>query len=126
MYDALYPSNMQTPIYLTLNAARSLRDVTDLRTTEELIKSFTGKNSLFPSTVHEAVFDIHCIFHYQGFWIFLIHSHVLFSCCSIFLLCHVSCPRIVRPGFLDISSLHLMQSTAHCTHQVWRQQEATP
>lgn len=49
MYDALYPSNMQTPIYLKLNVARSLRDVTDLRTTEELIKSFTEKNSPFPS-----------------------------------------------------------------------------
>lgn len=84
MYDALYPSNMQTPIYLTLNAAQSLRDVTDLRTTKELIKSFMEKNSFFPATVHEVVFDIHYIFHYQGFWIFLTHCHVLFSCCAVF------------------------------------------
>lgn len=48
VYDALYPSNMQMPIYLTLNAAQSLRDVTDLRTTEELIKSFTEKNTPLP------------------------------------------------------------------------------
>lgn len=34
--------------------------------------------------MHEAVFDIHYIFHYQGFWVFLTHCHVLFSCCAVF------------------------------------------
>lgn len=83
MYDALYPNNMQAPMYLTLNAAQSLRDVTDLRTTEELIKSLMEKKySPFP--LRESVFDIHCVFSYQGFWISLIHCHVLFSCCAMF------------------------------------------
>lgn len=47
MHDALYPSNMQAPVYLTLNAAQSLRDVTDLRTTEELIKSLMERKFTF-------------------------------------------------------------------------------
>lgn len=42
------------------------------------------KNNLFPATLHEAVFDIHRIFHERGFWIFLIHCHVLFSCYAMF------------------------------------------
>lgn len=82
MCDALCPSNMQAPMYLTLNAAQRLRGVTDLRTTEELIKSLMEKNS--PFSLREAVFDLHCVFPYQGFWISLIHCHVLFSCCAMF------------------------------------------
>lgn len=39
MYDAVCPSNIQMSIYLTLNT-QSLRDVADLTTIEELIKSF--------------------------------------------------------------------------------------
>lgn len=40
MYDAVCPSNIQMSIYLTLNNTQSLRDVADLMTIEELIKSF--------------------------------------------------------------------------------------